>query len=83
MKIITKNCGFYNKIVGEMIYENDNKKISVILQDTHCQFTLSENKFIFRDLQRLWMKKKPHRPLCRWKALGLLFHFVITLLKKN
>jgi hypothetical protein len=25
------------------------------------------------------MKKKPHRPLCRWKALGLLFHFVITL----
>ena len=34
MKIITKNCGFYNKIVGEMIYENDNKKISVILQDS-------------------------------------------------
>jgi hypothetical protein len=29
------------------------------------------------------MKKKPHRPLCRWKALDLLFHFVITLKKKK
>ena len=28
------------------------------------------------------MKKKPHRPLCRWEALGLLFHFVMPLLKK-
>ena len=49
---------------------------------THCQFTLSENKFIFRDLQRLWMKRKLYRPPCRWKALGLLFHFVVKLKKK-
>ena len=29
---------------------------------THCQFALSENKFIFLDPQRLWMKRKPYRP---------------------
>jgi hypothetical protein len=49
---------------------------------THCQFTLYENKIIFRDLQRLWMKRKPYRPPCRWKTLGLLFHFVIKILNK-
>jgi hypothetical protein len=28
------------------------------------------------------MKRQLYRPPCRWKALGLLFHFVIKLLKK-
>jgi hypothetical protein len=50
----------------------------------HCQFTLSEDKFIFRDLQRLWMKRQLYRTRTprRWKALGLLFHFVIKFKKK-
>jgi hypothetical protein len=29
------------------------------------------------------MKRKPCRPPCRWKALGLLFHFAIKLKKKK
>ena len=55
------------------------EEASNFIHGAHCQFTLSENKLIFRDLQRLWMKRKPYRPPCRWKALGLLSHFIVKL----
>ena len=45
----------------------------------HSKLSFSELFCFFRDPPRLWTKRKPHRPPCRWKALGLLFHLV----KKN